>query len=144
MITLIIIQPILVTASTINSKSIDYQEMNYQLYRVVEPINLDNDVTVLANTYLYGISQDDHIEIQYLEQFIKVESNKLEIITEQNSALPNAIDYMEQKESAVSLNLKDKTLFGFSDSENTTIKISSDKSLPFINGEYLVIGNLYV
>lgn len=144
MITLIIIQPILVTASTINSKSIDYQEMNYQLYRVVEPINLDNDVTVLANTYLYGISQDDHIEIQYLEQFIKVESNKLEIITEQNSALPNAIDYMEQKESAVSLNLKDKTLFGFSDSENKTIKISSDKSLPFINGEYLVIGNLYV
>src|SRR5690606_30834225 len=100
MITLIIIQPILVTASTINSKSIDYQEMNYQLYRVVEPINLDNDVTVLANTYLYGISQDDHIEIQYLEQFIKVESNKLEIITEQNSAVPNAIDYMEQKESA--------------------------------------------
>lgn len=144
MITLIIIQPILVTASTINSKSIDYQEMNYQLYRVLEPINLDNDVTVLANTYLYGISQDDHIEIQYLEQFIKVESNKLEIITEQNSALPNAIDYMEQKESAVSLNLKDKTLFGFSDSENKTIKISSDKSLPFINGEYLVIGNLYV
>src|SRR5699024_428699 len=78
-------KPIIILAE--NSPEAE-KEPAVSLFQTLEQITINSDITILENTYLYGIEDDDQILIQFEDEKISIPIYQLErkAITEDSPA----------------------------------------------------------
>lgn len=147
LVLLVSIQPVLVSASSISSLNNESYDLNFQLFKVTEPIDLDNKISILEGTILYGFIEDELVHIQYKDKYIGVSSNQLENITYWNkNVVPTFIDHqtLDKNDESIMV-INQGTLYGHSMESDETLQLHSEIEVFQLYNEeyeYILVGNV--
>src|SRR5690625_243515 len=107
------------------------EENNYQLFQLIEDVHLDEGITILSNTYLYGEKQDNSIHIQYADthQIIPYDSvNEARVSDE----VPEFIDIDWQSSNSSTMSLPVNHLIYSNTTEEAGIFVNEEIEYPII------------
>lgn len=124
---------------TTYAETVEENQEIHQLFQLNKDVEITNGITILANTYLYGIPVENGVQIQFSDTYKEISYS---VVSE--AQLPNKPMYYESKGLENNLMISsNNTLYDYKD--EPSIQISSEMEYPIYQNELgknvIYIGN---